>query len=102
MVKKLYANTVALKPKVAVSICAAAWGNTTTNFYTSAAYSSVFQDWKLFMEGHFLDYLSPMLYDPDSTASSAAHYRNWNQSCMNWSGDRYVYVVQGSCMNDTT
>jgi uncharacterized lipoprotein YddW (UPF0748 family) len=102
MVKKLYANTIALKPNVEVSICAIPWGYTTTDFYTSSAYLSVFQDWKLFMEGHFLDYLSPMIYDPDATASRAARYRNWNLSCMNWSGGRHVYVLQGSYLNSIT
>jgi uncharacterized lipoprotein YddW (UPF0748 family) len=102
MVKKLYANTIALKPNVEVSICAIPWGYTTTDFYESSAYNAVFQDWKLFMEGHFLDYLSPMIYDPDATPSRAARYRNWNQSCMNWSGGRHVYVLQGSYMNSIT
>ncbi|MFB3897286.1 MAG: glycoside hydrolase family 10 protein [bacterium] len=102
MVKKLYANTIALKPNVEVSICAIPWGYTTTDFYESSAYNDVFQDWKQFMEGHFLDYLSPMIYDPDATASRAARYRNWNLACMNWSGGRHVYVLQGSYMNSIT
>ena len=102
MVKKLYANAIAIKPNIEISICAIPWGYTTTDFYTSSAYNSVFQDWKLFMEGHFLDYLSPMIYDPDATASRAARYRNWNLSCMNWSGGRHVYVLQGSYLNSIT
>ncbi|MCX7919984.1 MAG: family 10 glycosylhydrolase [bacterium] len=102
LVKKLYANALEIKPKIKISICAIPWGYTTTDFYSSSAYLDVFQDWKLFMEGHFLDYLSPMIYDPDSNPTRAARYRNWNLACMNWSGGRHVYVLQGSYLNSIT
>ena len=101
IVKKLYVNAYEAKPNVKVSICAIPWGYTTTDFYASSAYNDIFQDWKQFMEGHFLDYLSPMVYDPDSTAQRALRYRNWNLACKNWSGGRHVYMLQGSYMNNT-
>ena len=102
MVKKLYAEVMEEKPQVKVSVCAIPWGYTTTNFYDSSAYLSVFQDWKGMMEGHFLDYLSPMIYDPEVPESRAIRYRNWNLASKEWSGGRHVYVLQGSYMNTTT
>jgi uncharacterized lipoprotein YddW (UPF0748 family)/PKD repeat protein len=102
MVKKLYAEVMEEKPSVKVSICAIPWGYTTTDFYNSSAYNDVFQDWKGMMEGHYLDYLSPMIYDPESPDYRAIRYRNWNLASKEWSGGRHVYVLQGSYMNNST
>ncbi|MFN7141859.1 MAG: glycoside hydrolase family 10 protein, partial [Limisphaerales bacterium] len=65
LVRKVYLNTMAIKPHVKVSVDAITFAPGITNlsgWYTSSAWTSVLQDWRGWMEEGMIDLAMPMAY----------------------------------------
>lgn len=75
------------------------WGNAPANFTSSSAYSTVFQNWREWLELGYLDVAIPMCYYDDGNSSHWAWYRNWVDAAMSWSYDRHVVAGVGGWLN---
>ncbi|NUL81144.1 MAG: family 10 glycosylhydrolase [Armatimonadetes bacterium] len=78
LMRRIYANSLAIKPYVNVSAALITWGNGPTSdngWLSSSAYSSVFQDWRSWMQEGILDTGMPMCYYNQSQYPN--YYANW-------------------------
>ncbi len=65
LVRKVYANAVAVRPGIVVSAALIAWGDgprSEEDWETSSAYRAVYQDWRAWLEEGILDLGCPMTY----------------------------------------
>ncbi|MDQ2799358.1 MAG: family 10 glycosylhydrolase, partial [Armatimonadota bacterium] len=80
LVRRIYANATALKPKLIVSAATICWGDAPRNDADynakSAAYTDVFAPWRDWMREGILDLNCPMTYF--SHTRSATAWRGWN------------------------
>ena len=80
LVRRVYANATAIKPKLIVSAATICWGDAPRSDAEynagSAAYSQVFAPWRDWMREGILDLNCPMTYF--SKTRSAGPWRGWN------------------------
>lgn len=79
LVRKVYLHSAAIKPHVKISadtICFAPGPTTPSGWTNSAAYTSVLQDWRAWMQEGILDLNIPMAY---------FDHRRWAPAWTNWS-----------------
>lgn len=80
IVRKVYANAVAIKPHIKISAALITWGDgprDTDDWVNRSAYSRVFQDWRGWLEEGILDMAIPMIYYHQANPSRARFYLNW-------------------------
>ena len=81
LVRKVYANAVALKPRLIVSAATICWGDAPQNdadWKNSAAYSRVYQDWNAWLKEGILDLACPMTYfRSDKYRDYQIHWAAW-------------------------
>jgi len=80
LIRKTYANAIAVHPDIVMSSATVTWGNgpTTENgWYSTSAYSSVMQDWRAWMEEGIMDVNFPMCYDREYRSAEKTYYDNW-------------------------
>jgi hypothetical protein len=80
IVRKVYANAVALKPTLKISAALITWGDgprDTDDWVNRSAYSRVFQDWRGWLEEGILDMAIPMIYYHQANPERARFYQNW-------------------------
>lgn len=99
LVRQIYIAINKIKPQVMLSADTIAWGGVSSDFANSSAYSGVFQDWKGWMENHYLDINIPMIYKRESTSSQASDYRNWITFGINNRNERHFLAGMGSYLN---
>ncbi|MFB3897264.1 MAG: family 10 glycosylhydrolase [bacterium] len=93
LVKKIYANIMAVKPQVKVSAATISWGNTGSSGYLDA-YNYEFQEWCEWMKNHYLDFNGNMAYDDT--------FSIWSSKCifaLDSAYGRHVYKILGAYMN---
>ncbi|MCC6547445.1 family 10 glycosylhydrolase [Candidatus Sumerlaeota bacterium] len=71
-VKKIYIKTKMIKPATLLTADTIQWGSSYSNFATSEAYRSVFQDWVGWLQEGVIDYNALMNY-----ATSNTRYQGW-------------------------
>ena len=79
LVRKVYANAAAVKPGIVVSAATIGWGNgptTEDGWYSTSAYSKVYQDWRSWMAEGILDLNIPMFYY-DCGSQQWSWFVNW-------------------------
>jgi uncharacterized lipoprotein YddW (UPF0748 family) len=110
LVRKVYAMTAAVKPKVAVSAATITWGDgphngegmTSLQFWNekSAPMNRVFQDWRGWMEEGILDLNCQMSYYQESK------HPDWFRHWIDWGKDnqfkRYAVPSSGVWLNPIT
>jgi hypothetical protein len=65
LVRKVYANALAVRPNLVVSAALIAWGDgpqTEADWQQTSAYRSVYQDWQTWLNEGLLDLACPMTY----------------------------------------
>lgn len=65
LVRRVYANAVAVRPRLIVSAALIAWGEgpkSEEDWRQTSAYRAVFQDWRAWLEEGILDLACPMTY----------------------------------------
>lgn len=80
LVRAIYLGVLATKPQVKVSAAVIPWSDgprTDADWQRTAAYTSVFQDWRAWLEEGILDQAMPMNYFRDSAGSQAAWFDRW-------------------------
>jgi uncharacterized lipoprotein YddW (UPF0748 family) len=100
LVRKLYVSAIAVNPDIKVSAATITWGNgpaTESAWYSTAAYSSVLQDWRSWMEEGILDVNMPMTYYDDSLY--AGYFDNWIAYEKSHKYDRHLSIGLGGYLN---
>jgi len=80
VVRRLYLETLAVKPDLVLGAAAIAWDNgpdQSGGWESSSAYRSVFQDWRAWLEEGLIDVAVPMNYDREHDTNQQAWFRNW-------------------------
>ena len=90
-VRAIYKEAHNLKPRIKVSAATIAWGSCPDDFTQSAAYRTVFQDWKSWMRDKLLDANMPMNYRNPSLAQKSRAFSDWVCAAKRWSYGRSVY-----------
>jgi uncharacterized lipoprotein YddW (UPF0748 family) len=100
LVRKVYLSALALKPQVKISAATITWApgiTSDTQWSSTAAYSSVLQDWRAWMQEGILDINMPMAYFRQHT-----HAEDWSE----WTGfakdhryRRHVAIGAGIYLN---
>jgi uncharacterized lipoprotein YddW (UPF0748 family) len=102
LVRKVYLSTMALKPHVKISADTITWapGPTSDLSWTnsSAAYTSVLQDWRSWMQEGMLDLNIPMAYF-DQEGAYTSSWENWNHFAKDHRFSRHVAIGPGIYMN---
>lgn len=87
IVRRIYLNAIAIKPRIVVSAAVIAFGGGPAGDggWTSAeAYWRVYQDWRAWMEEGILDLAIPMVYKREHDPVQAAQFNQW----LDWLGPR--------------
>ncbi|MCS7300419.1 MAG: family 10 glycosylhydrolase [Fimbriimonadales bacterium] len=80
VVRKIYAQATALKPRLKVSAALITWGDGPQNsedWVNRSAYRAVFQDWQGWLKEGILDMAIPMVYYNEASPRFAEFYRRW-------------------------
>lgn len=101
MVKLVRDRVKAINPDVAIQASTIPWGNCSSDFRKTSAYSEVCQDWRLWMERGLIDENCPMVYASESDPKSAARFRGWIEGCKKWSYGRSVYIGMSGSRRST-
>ncbi len=111
LVRKVYLHTLAIKPWVKISADTITWGNSgvanDTQWYnSSAAWNSVLQDWRGWMEEGILDLNIPMNYyrhhNTTPPTDHATAYTNWMNFAKDRRFNRHVAIGPGIYLNYTS
>jgi uncharacterized lipoprotein YddW (UPF0748 family) len=100
LVRRIWLESTAAKARIKVSAALIPWGDAPANdleWQSSSAYSTVFQDWRAWLQEGILDIGFPMNYWPDST--QAASLDHWIEFERTHRYNRHVVVGLGSYMN---
>ncbi len=99
LVRKIYLQAIALKPKLKVSSAVITWGDgpvTEADWERSRAYTEVFQDWRSWLQEGILDLAVPMNYFRDFNPAQQLWYNRW----IEWEKDhqygRQIVIGPGS------
>lgn len=103
LVRRLYIRLKAINPQIQISAATITWGGigsyTPEDWPNSAAYKSVYQDWKAWLQEGILDFAVPMHYFAEGTA----RHRDWYDSWMRWdranTGKRAIVSGIGAWLN---
>jgi uncharacterized lipoprotein YddW (UPF0748 family) len=103
LVRRVYLETKALKPNVAVTAAVVGWGKgpdaTVDGWQRTAPYSVVFQDWEGWLKAGIVDYLLAMDYyhEDEREAGWFDNWATWQQANL---GGRAVAIGVGSYLNE--
>jgi uncharacterized lipoprotein YddW (UPF0748 family) len=102
LVRRIYLNAVAVRPKLVVSAALITFGSgpTTEAAWQSAeAYWRVYQDWRAWMEEGILDVAIPMNYKREDVAQQAGWFTDWNTWTRNHLYNRAAMAGLGVYLN---
>ena len=103
LVRRVYLDTVALKPQVKVSAATIGWGAGPADergWRASSAFRNVYQDWVGWLEEGIVDIAMPMNYDDERVASQRAWYDQWTAWQRERRGKRHVVAGVGLFLNE--
>ncbi|HEY2595522.1 MAG TPA: family 10 glycosylhydrolase, partial [Chloroflexota bacterium] len=101
LVRRIYTETKAVKPGVAVTAAVVAWGRgpvTDADWQKQPAYSAVLQDWRAWLQQGIVDYLLPMDYFRESS-EQATWFDTWTQWQVTFADRRGIVLGLGSYLN---
>ena len=102
LVRRIYLNARAIRPKVTISAALIAFGGgptTEASWKAAEAYWRVFQDWRAWTEEGILDLAIPMNYKRDNIAQQAGWYDQWNEWTRNHQYSRAALAGLGIYLN---
>lgn len=102
VVRRVYLNSLAIKPHLKISAALIAFGGigTTENAWNSAeAFWRVYQDWRAWTEEGILDIAIPMAYKAEHTATIRPQYDQWDAWLRNHLYNRAGMTGQGAQNN---
>lgn len=103
LMRRLYIRSKEINPQVQVSIAAITWGGigsyTPDDWPNSAAYNTVFQDWRAWLDEGIIDFALPMHYFEEGTPRTRGWYDGW----LDWgrinTGRRAIVAGTGAWLN---
>ncbi|MEP6662362.1 MAG: DUF4623 domain-containing protein [Verrucomicrobiota bacterium] len=102
LLRKVYLHTIAIKPQVKISADTICFAPGVTNlsqwFSSSAAWNSVLQDWRGWMEEGILDYTIPMAYFREHTVNSN-DWAAWSIFAKDFQYNRQAILGPGVYLN---
>ena len=98
LVRRIYLESLALKPGLKVSASLIAFGGF-SSWPTAEAFWRVYQDWDAWTREGILDIAIPMAYKREHSAGEATQYLQWNEWTKDHAYDRAVMIGQGSFLN---
>ena len=102
LMRQIYLETVALKPKVKVSAATITWGNgpaSDAEWRQSSALTGVFQDWLGWLADGILDMAVPMNYDREADAKQKAWFDAWIEWEKHHRAGRHLVIGLGAFLN---
>jgi uncharacterized lipoprotein YddW (UPF0748 family) len=102
LVRRVYLESIAIKPHIRLSAALIAFGGgpTTEAAWNSAeAYWRVYQDWRAWTEEGILDVAIPMNYKREHTPSQVTMYDTWNEWTKDHAYNRAVMIGPGVYLN---
>lgn len=102
LVRRIYLNAIAIKPRLKVSAALIAYGSGPASeaAWTSAeAYWRVYQDWRAWTEEGILDIAIPMNYKREHTASERAMFDRWSEWTKDHQYNRTALIGLGAYLN---
>jgi uncharacterized lipoprotein YddW (UPF0748 family) len=103
LVRGIYQGAFALKPQVKISAAVIPWGDgprTDADWQKTSAYTSVFQDWRSWLEEGILDQAMPMTYFRESVANQPAWFDHWVAWARDHAYGRQVIPAVALYLND--
>ena len=101
-VRRIYLNSIAIKPRLIVSGALIAYGSGPVSeaaWESAECYWRIFQDWRAWTEEGILDYAIPMDYKRDHVAAQQAQFDSWMEWTKNHAYDRGVMIGTGAYLN---
>lgn len=102
LVRRIYLNILAAKPRVKLSMAAIAFGAgpvAESDWLNSAAYSQVYQDWRAWLEEGIIDMAIPMNYDREHVTTQRNWFNDWIEWDKNHRFNRHVSIGLGIYLN---
>ncbi len=102
LVRRIYLESIAVKPHVKISAALIAFGGTglaESAWLSAEAYWRVYQDWRAWTEEGIVDLAIPMNYKREHTPSNVTMYDQWNEWTKNHAYDRAVLVGTAPYLN---
>jgi uncharacterized lipoprotein YddW (UPF0748 family) len=102
LVRKLYVQSLAIKPQVKISAATIAWGNgpkKDEDWYKTQPYKEVLQDWRGWLEEGIIDIAMPMTYQREYNPQQQEAYDNWIEFAKNHQYNRYTVIGPGNYLN---
>ena len=102
LMRQIYLEAIALKPKLKVSVATITWGNGPANeaeWLQGSAITGVFQDWAGWLAEGIIDMAVPMNYDREADARQKIWFDNWIEWEKNHRSDRHLVIGLGAYLN---
>jgi len=102
LVRKLYVESLAIKPRVKITAATIAWGDGPTNdagWYQTQPYKEVLQDWRAWLEEGILDMAMPMTYQREYKRSQKLAYDRWIEFAKDHQYNRQIAIGPGNYLN---
>ena len=104
LMRQIYLETVALKPKLKISAATITWGNgpaSDAEWRQGSALTGVFQDWPGWLRDGILDMAIPMNYDREFDARQKVWFDRWIEWEKNHRSGRHLVIGLGAFLNAT-
>lgn len=104
VVRRIYLETLAVKPDLILSAATIAWGDApgAGEWEASSAYDRVFQDWRGWLEEGILDLAVPMNYDREHNPTQQQYFEHWIEWEKDHQYNRGVVIGPGPFLNYIT
>ncbi|MEG4496571.1 family 10 glycosylhydrolase [Microcoleus sp. F10-C6] len=102
LVRKLYVESLAIKPRVKITAATIAWGDGPQNdagWYQTQPYKEVLQDWRAWLEEGILDMAMPMTYQREYKRSQKLAYDRWIEFAKDHQYNRQIAIGPGNYLN---
>lgn len=104
LLRKIYLNAIAVKPQLKISCDTITWSPGPANlagwYSSAAAWNSVLQDWRGWMEEGIMDLNLPMTYFAQAGNFTGA-WTNWNNFIKDHQYNRHAAIGPGTYLNST-
>ena len=102
LVRKLYVESLAIKPRVKITAATIAWGDGPANdagWYQTQPYKEVLQDWRAWLEEGIVDMAMPMTYQREYKRSQKLAYDHWIEFAKDHQYNRQIAIGPGNYLN---
>ena len=102
LVRKLYVESLAIKPRVKITAATIAWGDGPQNdagWYQTQPYKEVLQDWRAWLEEGIVDMAMPMTYQREYKRSQKLAYDRWIEFAKDHQYNRQIAIGPGNYLN---